>query len=49
MGALYESLSPRLGLAAARVRAAVNGEFVEDGHALRDGDEVVFVPPVAGG
>ncbi len=49
VGALYEELSPRLGLAATMVRAAVNGEFVENGHGLRDGDEIVFVPPVAGG
>ena len=49
VGALYEELSPRLGLEATMVRAAVNGEFVENDHALSDGDEVVFVPPVAGG
>ena len=48
-GELYAELSPRLGLPATMVRAAVNGEFVEDDHALREGDEVVFVPPVAGG
>lgn len=49
VGALYETLAPRLGLAATQVRAALNGEFVESDHPLRDGDEVVFVPPVAGG
>ena len=49
VGALYEELSPRLGLDASMVRAAVNGEFVENDHALGEGDEVVFVPPVAGG
>lgn len=49
VGDLYEELSPRLGLAPAMVRAAVNGEFVADAHPLEDGDEVVFVPPVAGG
>ena len=49
VGDLYGELEPRLGLAATLVRAAVNGEFVETDHALRDGDEVVFVPPVAGG
>ena len=49
VGGLYEELSPRLGLASTLVRAAVNGEFVENDHGLKDGDEVVFVPPVAGG
>lgn len=49
VGALYEELSPRLGLDAKMVRAAVNGEFVENDHVLSEGDEVVFVPPVAGG
>lgn len=46
---LYEELAPRLGLAPAMVRAAVNGEFAEDTQALSDGDEIVFIPPVAGG
>lgn len=32
-----------------RVRAAVNGEFVDSLSRLRDGDQVVFIPPVAGG
>lgn len=49
VAAFYQELQPRLGLAPSMVRAAVNGEFVADGHALKDGDEVVFVPPVAGG
>lgn len=31
------------------VRAAVNGEFVEMSSTLTEGDEVVFIPPVAGG
>ena len=46
---LYAELRPRLGLDPSMVRAAVNGEFADDGHPLADGDEVVFVPPVAGG
>jgi molybdopterin converting factor subunit 1 len=29
--------------------AAVNREYVEGDTALRDGDEVAFLPPVAGG
>ena len=48
---LYEELRSRHGfsLPAARIRAAVNDEFVASGTALRDGDRVVFIPPVAGG
>ncbi len=30
-------------------RVAVNQDFVDDGHALRDGDELALIPPVAGG
>jgi len=29
--------------------AAVNREYVSHGHCLADGDEVAFLPPVAGG
>jgi MoaE-MoaD fusion protein len=32
-----------------RFRVAVNQEFADDDHALRDGDEVALIPPVAGG
>jgi molybdopterin converting factor subunit 1 len=48
---LYEELRARHGftLPADRVRAAVNGEFVSADAALNDRDEVVFIPPVAGG
>lgn len=31
------------------VLAAVNQEYVDIGHAVRDGDEVAFFPPVTGG
>ena len=49
--ALYEELRARhkFTLPGERVRAAVNDEFVAGGSALRDGDRVVFIPPVAGG
>ncbi len=49
--ALYEELRARHGftLPADRVRAAVNDEFVSATATLRDGDRVVFIPPVAGG
>lgn len=49
--ALYRELRDVHGfsLPADRVRAAVNGVFVVSGSVLREGDEVVFIPPVAGG
>jgi molybdopterin converting factor subunit 1 len=49
--ALYEELRARHGftLPADRVRAAVNDAFVSGITPLRDGDRVVFIPPVAGG
>jgi sulfur-carrier protein len=49
--ALYEELRVRhrFTLPAARIRAAVNDEFVAPGIPLREGDRVVFIPPVAGG
>jgi molybdopterin synthase sulfur carrier subunit len=49
--ALYAELGARHGftLPADRVRAAVNDEFVAATAALRDGDRVVFIPPMAGG
>lgn len=31
------------------VRAVINQEYVEWNNMLTDGDEVVFIPPVAGG
>jgi molybdopterin converting factor subunit 1 len=49
--ALYEELCARhaFTLPGPRVRAAVNDEFVSSEASLRDGDRVVFIPPVAGG
>lgn len=49
--ALYEELRVRhaFSLPAARVRAAVNDEFVASDAPLREGDRVVYIPPVAGG
>lgn len=48
---LYAELSERHGFAlpVERVRVAVNGEFAELSQPLKDGDEVTFIPPVAGG
>jgi MoaE-MoaD fusion protein len=34
---------------AGRFRVAVNQDFVGDAHVLADGDELVLIPPVAGG
>lgn len=48
---LYAELAARHGfrLAQAQVRVAVNSTFADWDRALADGDEVVFIPPVAGG
>ncbi len=48
---LYVELSSKhpFTLPASRVRAAVNGQFVDPTVVLSDGDEIVFIPPVAGG
>ena len=49
--ALYEELRARHGftLPPDRVRAAINEEFVAWDTPLREGQSVVFIPPVAGG
>lgn len=49
--ALYEELRSKhsFRLVDSQVRYAVNGEYVGEGLPLQEGDEVVFVPPVAGG
>jgi len=48
---LYAELRERHGFSLKQesLRLAVNGAFVTWDHALADGDEVVFVPPVSGG
>ena len=48
---LYEELRPRypFTLPGDRSRAAVNDAFVDSTTALKDGDRLVFIPPVAGG
>jgi molybdopterin synthase sulfur carrier subunit len=49
--ALYAQVARQHGLTLAteRLRVAVNGEFADWDSALRDGDEIVFLPPVSGG
>jgi molybdopterin converting factor small subunit len=48
---LYAELARRHGfrLPASQLRVAVNAAFSGWDQALADGDEVVFIPPVAGG
>ncbi len=43
------SRSPRLAGGLESVRFAVNEEFVESSHVVRDGDVVALIPPVSGG
>lgn len=49
--ALYAELAKRHGfrLPASQLRVAVNAAFSDWERELQDGDEVVFIPPVAGG
>jgi molybdopterin converting factor subunit 1 len=49
--ALYAELAQRhpFTLAAAQLKVAVNGAFADWQQALRAGDTIVFIPPVAGG
>ncbi len=48
---LYDELKERHGfsLAIDMIQVAVNDEFSDHSQELRDGDKVVFIPPVAGG
>jgi molybdopterin synthase sulfur carrier subunit len=50
-GSLYDELRARhkFTLPADRVRAAVNDAFVDSAIPLKEGDRIVFIPPVAGG
>ena len=48
---LYDELRERHGLRLppSALRVAVNEEFTDWSRPLEDGDQVVFIPPVAGG
>jgi sulfur-carrier protein len=48
---LFAELRARHGftLDETRLRVAINGSFAPWRQALRDGDEIVFLPPVSGG
>jgi MoaE-MoaD fusion protein len=48
VGALAAQHEP-IGKLRGRFRIAVNQDFVDDDHVLRDGDELALIPPVAGG
>ena len=49
--ALYDELAARHGFRLPRslLKVAVNSAFADWSRPLADGDEVVFIPPVAGG
>lgn len=52
VGGLWEALRrdyPKLPPVETRLLYAVNQEYVNADHVLKDRDEVVFVPPVSGG
>lgn len=44
-----QSATPRKWTITSRVMTAVNEEYVELAHELRDGDELALIPPVSGG
>ncbi len=45
----YSREYPRLAANRQHTRFAVNGQYVDPRTALKDGDELVFIPPVSGG
>ena len=51
VGELYNEIKEEkdFGLEKESIRIALNGDFVELDCSLSDGDEIVFIPPVAGG
>ena len=50
-GELYEDLKKEYGFSLARadLRVSINGDFVDFDRPIANGDEIVFIPPVAGG
>ena len=51
VGELYNEINEEkdFDLEKESIRLALNGDFVELNCSLTDGDEIVFIPPVAGG
>jgi molybdopterin converting factor subunit 1 len=51
VGELYNEINEEknFDLEKESIRIALNGDFVELNCSLADGDEIVFIPPVAGG
>ncbi len=51
LGELYEEIAMTYGFTLPKqlVRAALNNEFVDIESLFNGGDEIVFIPPVAGG
>jgi molybdopterin synthase catalytic subunit len=49
LGRLLARQLPAFEALGARVRTSVNHRIVDAGHALRDGDDVAWLPPVSGG
>jgi molybdopterin converting factor subunit 1 len=47
--AMLKKEFPNLAPVETRLLYAVNQNYVKTDHALKDGDEVVFIPPVSGG
>jgi MoaE-MoaD fusion protein len=45
----YEETTPKLGEFAASIAISLNQEFAGPGAALKEGDEIAFLPPVSGG
>jgi molybdopterin converting factor subunit 1 len=50
-GAVYEQLASHYSFPYSldQLKVAVNGRFAEFSTTIRDGDELAFIPPVAGG
>ena len=50
-GALYEDLKRECGFTLSRhdLRVSVNNDFVDFEQPIADGDEIAFLPPMAGG